>query len=92
MGLIALGVTMVAFSIFLISHFYMEDRKWSEGFSCGLGMAMLIFGGAVLCCVGLIMMEKPKPHAIDVYRGNTTLEITYRDSIPVDTTVVWKVK
>lgn len=31
-----------------------------------------------------------EPMAIDVYRGNTTLEITYKDSIPVDSTVVWK--
>ena len=28
--------------------------------------------------------------AIEVYRGNTTLEITYRDSIPVDSVVVYK--
>ena len=31
-----------------------------------------------------------RPTAIDVYRGNTTLEITYKDSIPVDTVVVFK--
>lgn len=30
------------------------------------------------------------PNAMDVYRGKTTLEITYRDSIPVDSVVVWK--
>ena len=30
------------------------------------------------------------PSAIDVYRGKTTLEITYRDSIPVDSVVVYK--
>lgn len=28
--------------------------------------------------------------ALDVYQGRTTLEITYRDSIPVDTVVVFK--
>jgi hypothetical protein len=27
---------------------------------------------------------------IDVYRGNTTLEITYRDNIIIDSIVVWK--
>ena len=31
-----------------------------------------------------------KPSAIDVYRGKTTLEITYKDKVPVDSTVVWK--
>ena len=31
-----------------------------------------------------------KPKAIDVYRGETTLEITYKNRVPVDSTVVWK--
>ena len=30
-----------------------------------------------------------KPRAIDVYKGKTTLEITYRNGVPVDSTVVW---
>lgn len=32
------------------------------------------------------------PTAIEVYQGKTTLEITYRDSIPVDSVVVYKNK
>ena len=37
--------------------------------------------------------NKPKkPTALDVYRGKTTLEITYRDSVAVDSTVVYKIK
>ena len=32
------------------------------------------------------------PTALDVYRGKTTLEITYRDSVAVDSTVVYKMK
>ena len=31
-----------------------------------------------------------EPRAINVYRGNTTLEITYKNGIPIDSTVVWK--
>lgn len=30
--------------------------------------------------------------ALDVYRGKTTLEITYRDSVAVDSVVVYKVR
>jgi hypothetical protein len=30
------------------------------------------------------------PTAKDVYQGKTTLEITYRDSIPIDSIVVFK--
>lgn len=32
------------------------------------------------------------PTALDVYRGKTTLEITYRDSVAIDSMVVYKVK
>ena len=34
--------------------------------------------------------SKNNPTALDVYQGKTTLEITYRDSIPVDSIVVFK--
>ena len=33
-----------------------------------------------------------EPTALDVYRGKTTLEITYRDSVAVDSIVVYKVR
>lgn len=33
-----------------------------------------------------------KPSAIDVYRGKTTLEITYKNRVPIDSMVVWKNK
>ena len=33
-----------------------------------------------------------EPTALDVYRGKTTLEITYRDSVAIDSTVIYKVK
>lgn len=51
-------------------------------------IALLLFGiGAIIVHAGIQSYE---PSAIDVYRGNTTLEITYKDSIPVDTIVVFK--
>ena len=39
-----------------------------------------------------LLIVYDKPTALDVYRGKTTLEITYRDSVAVDSTVVYKVK
>ena len=33
-----------------------------------------------------------KPTAIDVYRDKTTLEITYKDGVPIDSVVVYKNK
>lgn len=38
------------------------------------------------------LWEEKHPTALDVYRGKTTLEITYRDSVAIDSTVVYKVK
>ena len=49
----------------------------------------------ILLCFAIIMVFCAfvayccSPEAIDVYRGKTTIEITYRDSIPVDTVVVF---
>ena len=38
----------------------------------------------------LLIIYMQRPEAIDVYKGNTTLEITYKNGIPIDSTVVWK--
>ncbi len=35
---------------------------------------------------------KKKPSAMDVYQGKTTLEITYKDGVAVDSIVVFKDK
>lgn len=36
--------------------------------------------------------EQDNPTAMDVYQGKTTLEITYKDGVAVDSTVVFKQK
>ena len=45
-----------------------------------------------LIIIGLSATCLRKPQAIDVYKGKTTLEITYKDKVPIDSTVVWKNK
>ena len=49
---------------------------------------------AMLCTIFAMFFVFDKftkaPSAMDVYQGKTTLEITYRDSIPVDTVVIYK--
>lgn len=57
------------------------------------GVSTTIIGVIILLSAYLIDTKQiTKPSAIDVYRGKTTLEITYRDSVAVDSTVVYKVK
>jgi hypothetical protein len=49
-----------------------------------------IFNGTILFFFGVFIVDTPT--AIDVYRGKTTLEITYKDGIPVDSVMVFKDK
>jgi hypothetical protein len=65
-----------------------------EGFTIAkIGMLIL---GSICIYVALTHAGCPylknTPTALDVYRGKTTLEITYRDSVAVDSVVVYKVK
>lgn len=48
------------------------------------------FGGVFIAAAFFILFEDKMPQAIDVYRGKTTLEITYRNGVPVDSVVVFK--
>ena len=53
---------------------------------------MLIFSIILVFITLIVTSLKEEPKAIDVYRGKTTLEITYKDKMPIDSTVVWKNK
>lgn len=48
--------------------------------------------GVVLVTFILTIADCVRPKAIDVYRGKTTLEITYRDGVAIDSMVVYKEK
>ena len=59
------------------------------------GGLWVVVAGVILGMAAVIVQEcceVAPPTAIDVYRGKTTLEITYRDSVAIDSTVVYKVK
>ncbi len=55
-----------------------------------------IYLGTILVCVGMLIMikcfETNNPSAMDVYQGKTTLEITYKDGVAIDSVVVFKNK
>ena len=46
------------------------------------------------CCIGTVLLcaylNSDTPTAMDVYKGRTTLEITYKGGVPVDSVVVFK--
>lgn len=54
-------------------------------------ICLLIFYVGILIGISIkLISDNNTPNAIDVYRGKTTLQITYKDSIPQDTIVVFK--
>ena len=66
---------------------------WRDGIDIGtpVGSVLAVFFGVMLIFALAGLFEtNPEPKPIDVYRGKTTLRITYQDSIPLDTVVVWK--
>ena len=77
-GLIILGTLAIIFGIVL--------RIWNEvpflDVSCIIMGCFMLFIG--------ISTNNNIPTAMDVYQNKTTLEITYRDGVPVDSVVVFK--
>ena len=70
-----------------------KGRNSSCDFDTGVIMGGCI---AILMTIEVYLLAdiigKPKPSAIDVYRGNTELEITLVNGVPTDTVVVFKEK
>lgn len=59
----------------------------NAAFCVGLGVGFLV---TYILAFGIYKVDME--FALDVYRGKTTLEITYRDSVAVDSVVVYKMK
>lgn len=80
--------------LFTVSAVYLLSMVFSliyDGKVAEVGSEIMKYSLIVLftiCVCGVISISSPR--AIDVYRGKTALEITYRDSVPVDSTVVFK--
>lgn len=66
--------------------------KEPSGLSVGQTIFFLLLMYAIGMLVGCAIHKQFSIPPMDVYRGKTTLEITYRDSVAVDSTVVYKVK
>lgn len=67
-------------TIYLVFHYDIEPMELC---------AIFILGGLFFIAI-LNSTESKQPKPIDVYRGKTTLKISYVDSIPQDTLVIWK--
>ena len=73
----------------LIGVFYANEVNAYQSFPL-----ILVYTGVisiVISTIGLVIHQQT-PTAMDVYRGNTTLEILYVDGVPQDSTVIFKTK
>lgn len=78
--IIIVSVITIGVVLYLVFHYDMEP---SELF------VIFILGGIFYMTISA-SMESKQPKPIDVYRGKTILKISYVDSIPQDTLVIWK--
>ena len=83
---IILVLTIIDLLLFLIIVVDVENEESAAKF---LICASVLYPVLVLF---LLTSYTTKLRAIDVYEGKTTLEITYKDKVPIDSTVVWKSK
>jgi len=67
----------------------LSDNDKLSNFSCELHKTVLI-ALIVYGIIGFIIWNTPT--AMDVYKGKTTLEITYKDGVAIDSVVVFKDK
>ena len=58
----------------------------------GVAFILGCLGGYLMSGAIIMIHDREIPTAMDVYQGKTTLEITYRDGVAVDSTVVFKDK
>ncbi len=81
-GIIALSLIII---LLFIANLYVNNENLRS-----LIGTLLIFFSSLLG--NLISEEYLIIPSIEVYRGNTELEITYKNNIPIDTVVVCKKK
>lgn len=78
-GIIAILIGFILFGIAFIKSDY------------DLSTTGTAYFGGLIVAFGIYHINSFKsPEAIEVYRGKTTLQITYKGNIPIDTTVVYK--
>ena len=83
------SIINIIFIIFLIIIADREDKKDKLGLIIFL---MLIYIITIAILTTFSIVDKNEIEPIEVYRGNTTLQITYKDNVPIDSVVVYKNK
>ena len=83
---------LVSILVILLGISVLVFLEYKENFS---GVSIYAFVSGCVSFIGFLILCLScfkEPSAIDVYRGNTTLKVTYINKIPVDTVVIFKHK
>ena len=85
---IVLGIIIAG--LIIVCNIY-PNEKYTPKFESGVFLGAIL---AILTVIEIIVVtdiiEEPKSSALDVYRGNTELEITSVNGMHIDTVVVFK--
>ena len=85
--------TIIVMSVFLLIVLMtglvllMDDGVPSLSLKFEVGLVAFL---STIVILTLVIALKRQPKAIDVYKGKTTLVISYKDEVPIDSVVVWK--
>ena len=84
------GIALLVIAVVLIMFIYVinthEDSNACSYAFIGIITTMCIIGAMYLLCTEF----NPPITPMDVYQGKTTLDIIYRDCVPMDSVVVFK--
>ena len=86
-GVIIVGILICVLVILTAFVGRNSSLDFDNGVVMGGGVAILMVIESILLAD---IIGKPKPSALDVYRGNTELEITSVNGVPTDSVVVYK--
>ena len=88
--MIVLIIEILFFIVLVIAGImYIKLDNYNSSYSVICLALIIILWCINTCCVAIIINQ---PTAIDVYKGKTELQITYKGTIPVDSVVVFKNK
>lgn len=88
----AIIVGLLIFALMVLCSIY-TDKRCGGNFDAGVFMGVIITILMVFeICLVAEIIEKPKPSALDVYQGKTTLEYTIVDGTKIDSVVVFEEK
>ena len=77
---------ILAVTLFVMTFMAIILSAYSNAYTVSILIVSIItFISAVFTTI-----ESRNPTAIDVYRGKTTLEVTYKNGVPIDSAVVFK--